>query len=272
MTARNGQVNKLKAHKLYKLISKYMFHFFKKEKFPTVVFVAASFLALIIFFMFYLVIFVTANHKAMTKKNSFQSDKYYLNEDYEENDPYVTKVPDLKQMLAGPIISALDPSVGNLNAKVNIVIFGDFTCAFCAKEEAVVKAILAKYPNQIRFIWKDYPDTDVASVSFKAAVAARCAEEQDKFWQYHDKLFSYDNLTEENFLQIADDIKINHTKFLECLNGLAAQKKVKDNIKEADALEITGVPFMYVNKQEVMGEISLEGLDRIVQVELNREN
>ncbi len=184
-----------------------------------------------------------------------------------------TKVPRLKDMLAGPIISGLDPGMGNEKAPVAVVIFSDYQCDFCREQEQILKNLLNQYGDKIRLIWKDYPESDENSISFLAAVAGRCAQEQKKFWEYHDLLFQNSGgLNSKILFELARKLNLNINQFNYCLSGNEAEQLVKDNIEEADALGISGVPFIYVNDREVMGEITLEELGEIIEIELNKQS
>jgi len=239
------------------------------QNFPTKLFIAASLATFILFAFFWFLVrtnFVTNN----SDRQAVSGDKYYLNENYEEKDPFITKVPDLKDMLAGPIISQADPALGSDNAPITIVEFSDYECEFCQKQEQALKQIIDKYEGKIKLIWKDYPEKDENSISFQAAVSARCAREQNQFWPYHDLLYeNSQNLSQEKFLELASDLNLDINQFNECLAGENAKNLVRDNMEEANALDISGIPFIFVNDQEVMGEISLEELERMVNIELN---
>lgn len=183
-------------------------------------------------------------------------------------DPLVTKVPSLEDFMDGPIISSVDPSLGNPDAKVFLVQYSDFDCQFCQKQENVLKQALNKYGNKIKLIWKDYPNSEPDSLSYLASLSGRCAQMQGKFWEYHDSLYSRKNLNLDCLKEVAEEIKLNINQFEKCLANETARGLVNDNIEEANALDITGVPFIYVNKQEFMGEISLEDLEKAISEEL----
>lgn len=243
-----------------------MLNFFKKSKFPAVLFVASS-LAIFILFVFLFV--VTKISPPLARGGADVRGKYYLNENYSEGDLLVTKVPRLKDILAGPIISDLDPGMGNEKAPVAIVIFSDYQCGFCQKQEQALKNLLSRYGDKIRLIRKDYPESDENSISFLAAVAARCAGEQRQFWPYHDLLYQNSGkLTLLGLLNLSDQLGLNRAEFVKCLDSENIKQLIRDNMEEADALGASGVPLIYVNDREVKGEITLEELEEIIEKEL----
>lgn len=238
----------------------------KKPKFSSSLFVASSLSAFVIVCIFYL--YLSFATSFIGRSNSGSADTYYLKGGISQNDPLLTKRPDLKDMLAGPIISSLDPSLGEIDAPVVIVEFSDFTCAYCQNQERVIKKVMSVYKDKLKLLWKDYPDGNINSISYQAAVAARCAGEQNKFWLYHDALYEQKIRDNDTFTEIADQLKLNKKIFNDCLNSGRFRQLINDNIKEANALDITGVPFVYINDQEVMGEINFEDLEKIIKLEL----
>jgi len=181
-----------------------------------------------------------------------------------DHDPLITKAPSLKDMLRGPIINGPDSARGSDKAKIIIVEFSDFECEFCHQQEEVLAKILEKYRDEVKLIWKDYPSSDSDSGSFQAAVAGRCADELGKFWEYHDLLYQSQDFSQDGLIFLAKALGLRESKFKECLEDEEIKNLVYDNIKEAQALGINGVPFVYVGKQEILGEVSYEELEKMV--------
>jgi len=244
----------------------------KKFTFPTRIFIIASLANFILLSTFFLLLKLNYNNTDNQLKQG-SVEQYYFNKEYNEGDPLITKVPNLKDMLAGPIINDIDPNFGSFNAPVVIIEFSDFECQYCYRQEAVLKQILEQYNNQVRLIWKDYPASDPDSKSYFAAVAARCAQAQGKFWLYHDLLFANgQNLGNELFIDLANKINLKIDLFQECLADSKTKNLINDNILEAQALDINGVPFIYINDQEIMGQLSLKELSKIIEIELEKVN
>ncbi len=254
-----------------------MFSFFNKQNFSTNLFVATSLLVFFMLGFFYFVLVFSQTEARLkfasnnTNNTSDNLEKYYLNYNYNEKDPFITKNPSLEDMLTGPIVSRLDPIMGSREAPVSIVEFADYTCQFCYQQEQLLKKVIKDYGDKVNLVWKDYPEGEINSISWQAGVAARCAGEQGKFWQYHDLLFNnHDKLNSDLFLKIAADLNLDIAKFKKCQQGKKVIALIKDNIDEANALDINGVPFIYVNNQEIMGYMGEEDLRRVIDVELNK--
>jgi protein-disulfide isomerase len=247
-----------------------MFNPFRSPKFSAKLFVTASIFSFAILWFVYIYLSAIVGFKPSAAESA--ADRYYLNTGYAEGDPLITKKPSLKDMLSGPIISSLDPNMGYADAQVAIVEFSDFTCSYCQKQEQIIKKIMQNYKYQVKLLWKDYPDSNINSLSYKSAVAARCAGEQDAFWPFHDFLYEKGvKLDESSFLEIAGMLKLNKNKLTECMESGRTKQLINDNIEEANALAITGIPFIYINNQEIMGETSYDEIERIVKIELNKK-
>ncbi|MFH1427150.1 MAG: thioredoxin domain-containing protein [Patescibacteria group bacterium] len=242
----------------------------KKENFPIKLFIIASLLSFLILGTLFVLLSINFKYPKLVNDN-LSEDRYFFKQNYNKSDPLITKVPSLDNILSGPIISNLDPSLGPKEAKVSVIIFSDFKCDYCLKQEQVLKTIISKYGEQIRLIWKDYPETDRNSESFQAAVAARCAYAQEKFWPYHDLLFaSKQNYNKDFFIKLAKEIGLSLNNFTLCLDDVKTYQQIENNILEAQALNINGVPFIYINDQEIMGETSLAELEKIINAELEK--
>ncbi|PIU03351.1 hypothetical protein COT44_03980 [Candidatus Shapirobacteria bacterium CG08_land_8_20_14_0_20_39_18] len=90
-------------------------------------------------------------------------------------------------------IYSTDPQKGPANAKVTLVKFSDFQCPACLAAYPVIEQILQAYPNQIRFVYKQFPLTSIHPYAQKAAEASLCANAQGKFWEYYDKVFNLES-------------------------------------------------------------------------------
>lgn len=239
---------------------------FKKEKFPTTLFIIASLSAFVLILMIIFFAKISLHQQKISQASATNNQtKLFLKNDFVNDDDYITKRAELKDLINGPIITADDPSLGNDNSDIIIVQFSDFTCQYCQEQEKILKQAMAKF--KIRLVWKDYPETDKKSNSYQSAIAARCAQKQGKFWEYHDRLFGEKNspASEEKFLQIAKGLNLDENAFSDCIKKQQTSGVISDNMKEANALNITGIPFIYVNNQEIMGQTTFDELSAIIK-------
>jgi protein-disulfide isomerase len=239
----------------------------QKNNFPIKLFITASLMTLVLFATLLLVFKQSISPRSNTSSQS--KDTYYLKHSNAPKNDYATKNASLEDILAGPIITNLDPNMGNEKAKVSIVMFTDFSCEFCSKEEAVIKKIVEEYKDKVRYIRKDYPENDKTSVSWQAAVAARCARAQGNFWPYHDLLVKNSSQMDTKLLtDLAGQLKLNASDFKNCQKDEAVSSLVKDNVDEANSLGINGVPFIFVNDKEFLGQMDYDELKQTVDMEL----
>src|SRR5260221_113503 len=114
-----------------------------------------------------------------------------------------------------------DPSWGPANAKVTIVEFSDFQCPYCEMFFQRTYPLLQKnYGDKVRFVFRNYPISGLHPDADRAAYAAACAKEQNKFWEYHDVLFKNQNdLSRDALIKYASQANITDSKqFTDCLD------------------------------------------------------
>jgi protein-disulfide isomerase len=146
-----------------------------------------------------------------------------------------------------------DPSVGPTNAPVTIVEFSDFQCPYCKLSVSVMKEILAKYPGEVKLVYRDYPTPNHPHAP-QAAEAAQCAGEQGKFWEYHDSLFDHQEPGAGwNFIELANAIGLNHNRFVTCLNTGRYREEVAKDLHDGLTLGVTSTPTFFINGRPLVG-------------------
>lgn len=146
------------------------------------------------------------------------------------------------------------PAWGNTGAKVTIVEFSDFQCPFCSRAVPVIQEIKKAYgPDKVRIVFRDMPLPNHPRAK-AAAMAARCANEQGKFWEFHDTLFEHqDKLEDGDFKQHAKTLKLDSGKFDECLASNRHAPAIEKSKTEAEALGISATPSFVVNGVLIQG-------------------
>ena len=163
------------------------------------------------------------------------------------------------------------PSKGPATAPVTIVEFSDFYCPFCKRVQSTLSAILAKYGDKVRLVYRDFPIPQLHPAAPKAAEAARCANDQGKFWPYHDLLHarapkgSPDDLT-----AYANEVGLDVAAFEACLTSGKHAAGVKKDIEEGNRLGIDGTPGFFVNGRSLAGAQPLEAFVTVIEDELAR--
>jgi protein-disulfide isomerase/protein-S-isoprenylcysteine O-methyltransferase Ste14 len=166
------------------------------------------------------------------------------------------------------------PTLGNANAPVTIVEFSDFQCSFCRKFWAdTLPKLKDTYIKQdkVRFIYRHF--AILGKFSEQAAMAAECAGEQGKFWEYHDKLFANQGglaFTEPKLNQYAQELKVNVRTFGQCLDSGRYRQKVEGETAVAISLRARGTPTFFVNGRLMVGAQPFEAFQSIVEEELRK--
>lgn len=187
------------------------------------------------------------------------------------NDPLITQRLTERDLLPEdfPLVTILDPTRGPENAPVVIVEFSDFECPFCKEAQKIIEKVLKKYPTSIRHVWKDAPSTSLHKNALGAHLAARCAQEQTAFWEFHDKLFeNQHNLNRTTYVSIANQIGINGRILEQCIDSQSGKAKVERSIIEAEVLAVDAIPFFFINNERLSGSITFEQIDQLIQKEL----
>lgn len=151
-------------------------------------------------------------------------------------------------------ITENDIILGNLNAPVTIVEYSDYQCPFCKRFFDNSLPLIKKEfieTGKVRFIYRDF--VFYGQESFWAAHAARCANEQEKFWEYHDLLFKKQKtigseiFNRENHAAFAKELGLSVSAFETCMNEARYRKQIETSKQEAMKLGVWGTPSFFVN-------------------------
>jgi protein-disulfide isomerase len=176
-----------------------------------------------------------------------------------------------KTPVGGPSIEGR-PFVGGANATVTIVEFSDFECPICGRFYSIIKQVETQYGDKVKFVYKHFPLRDAHPYAQKAAEASECANDQGKFYAYHDVLFQNQNaLDVPSLKQYARDLGLNGDVFDACLDAGTKVKVVNADYQEGSALGISGTPTFYVNNVQYVGYTSFERLKAIIDAELAKK-
>ena len=164
------------------------------------------------------------------------------------------------------------PSIGPANAPITIVEFSDYQCPFCRRwHQDVYQPLLNAYPGKIRLVYRHLPLTSIHPEAQSAAEASMCANEQNAYWPFHDKLFSSDALGNEVYLQYAQDLGLDTTTFESCLNDHKYQAAVQADNDFAVNLGVRSTPTFFINGLAVVGAQPLDVFKQVIDKELAGE-
>ena len=177
------------------------------------------------------------------------------------------QAPDLPRM----DVEAKGPSRGPTNAPVTIVEFSDFQCPYCGREAPVIERLMKEYDGRVRLVFRNYP-LDFHPFAQKAAEAGACAQEQGKFWEFHDKMFGNQNkLAVEDLKGYAKSVGLDSSKFDKCLDSGEKKALVEEDLKAGSAAGVSGTPAFFINGVFINGAQPYEQMKQTVDRELKKK-
>lgn len=174
-------------------------------------------------------------------------------------------------------IASDTPVLGSQNASVYVVEFSDYECPFCQASEGTNQQVIASLkqndPNwqaPIPNIVESYVNTGKVKLVFRQfpvhgnnnpALASKCAQEQGKFWEYHNILFeNYDALTNTDLQKYAANLGLNLIQFNDCLDSKKYEASIQNDLNDGQALGIQGTPTFFIGNDEI-GYEKIEGAE-----------
>ena len=142
------------------------------------------------------------------------------------------------------------PSLGDKQAQVAIVEFGDYQCPYCGRHATeTLPQLIATYvkTGKVRYFFKDVPVESIHPQALKAAEAAQCAGVQGKYWQLHDRLFqNQEALTPADLTSHAIAVGLDVHKFQQCLDDGTFTAPMRAALKEAKEAGVRGTPQFFL--------------------------
>jgi len=156
------------------------------------------------------------------------------------------------------------PSTGNPNAKVQIIEFADYQCPHCKEASHQLHSLLEEYKDQIQLTYMDFP-INRSGISRKISEGAVCADQQSKFWEYHNLAFEDQaQLSNDSPLVMAKTLQLDIAQFESCTADPATAKKVKMSELQAINLGVRGTPAIYINGRKLEGHYLDKALKKAV--------
>jgi protein-disulfide isomerase len=166
------------------------------------------------------------------------------------------------------------PLLGDSSAKITIVEFGDYQCTYCHLFHKNTKdALLKQYVNtgKVNFVFRDFPLNGPDSVL--AAEGSYCADDQNKYWQYHDELYKNWGgektgwVNQKSLDRFATTVSLDLDKFDKCISDKKYEQKVLDNQKFGEKIGIDGTPsFIVFSGKQITKIIGAQPLSEFQQV------
>ncbi|AEY85512.1 Na+/H+ antiporter NhaA [Streptomyces hygroscopicus subsp. jinggangensis 5008] len=172
--------------------------------------------------------------------------------------------------LAVPVDPDRDHVRGPRHAPVTVVEYGDYECPYCGQAEPVVRALLGGF-DDVRYVWRHLPLTDVHVHAQLAAEAAEAAGAQNKYWQMHDLLISHQgSLALEDLRGYAAMIGLDAGRFERDMVSQSGVTRIAEDVDSADRAGVAGTPTFFVNGRRHHGAYDIAGLSAAVRAARER--
>lgn len=165
-----------------------------------------------------------------------------------------------------PSVNQYDHSIGKDGASLEIVEYGDYQCPYCGAAYPIIKEILQEYGSAIKFVFRNFPLSEMHPMARPAALTAEAAALQGKFWQMHDAIYeNQDSLSPEFLQELVSDLKLDEDVFAENIKEDKVADKIDNDFESGVRSGVNGTPTFYINGKKFNG-----GADDLL--ELIREN
>lgn len=160
------------------------------------------------------------------------------------------------------------PTLGDAGAPVVMIEYGDFRCPYCGEfARETEPQLVDKYVESgtLRMEWRDFPYLGRESVG--AALAARAAQEQGKFWEYHDLLYENQSggFSEERLVELARETRLDIEEFEADLGSGRHEEAVARDFEEGQRIGITGTPTFLINGEVLAGAQPIEVFEDAIE-------
>jgi Na+/H+ antiporter NhaA len=161
---------------------------------------------------------------------------------------------DLPRFLDRDVDPAVDHVRGPVDAPLTLVEYGDFECPFCAKATGVARELRATLGDELRYVFRHLPLTDVHPHAELAARASEAAARQGRFWDLHDLLFTHqDELEYEDLVGYAADLELDVEQFVRDLEEDDVHDRVRADVASSESSGARGTPTFFVNGRRHTG-------------------
>lgn len=145
-----------------------------------------------------------------------------------------------------PAVSDDDHVRGDINAPITVIEYSDFECPFCSRFHPTMQQVMADYSGKVRWVYRHFP-LSFHPEALPAANASECAAEQNKFWEYADKLFeNQDSLDNNYYKQIATELGLNMNQWQSCFDSSKYSDKIESQSAGGANAGVTGTPGSFI--------------------------
>lgn len=158
-------------------------------------------------------------------------------------------------------VTARDHVRGPARAQVTLLEYGDYQCPFCGEAFWVLRDIEERFRRELRFVFRNFPLTEVHPLALEAAEAAEAAGAQHKFWEMHDLLYQNQPRFELGDLgAYATELGLDLDAFTSDLESHRHRERIREDFMDGVRSGVNGTPSFYVNGAKYDGSYALDDL------------
>ena len=173
--------------------------------------------------------------------------------------------------LSEPADDTRDHVRGATDARVTLVEYGDFECPYCGQAETVIRDLLAEFDDDLRYVWRHLPLSDVHPRAQLASEAAEAAAAQGAFWEMYDVLLHHqDELKPTDLVEHARRLGLDTDRFTDDLRRHVYAARIAEDVDSADRSGVSGTPSFFVNGQRHHGAYDVATLAAAVRAARKR--
>src|SRR5256886_2774150 len=158
-------------------------------------------------------------------------------------------------------VNVRDHSQGPTTAAVTLVQYGDYECPYTRQSTTIVRAIQQQLGDQLRFVFRNFPLTEIHPHALHAALAAEAAAMQGKFWQMHDYIFHPQRtLGDSDLAQFADADGLDMQQYARAMAEQRALARIEEDVESGERSGVQGTPTFFINGALYRGSWEREAL------------
>ena len=171
-----------------------------------------------------------------------------------------------------PVSISRDHIQGPDNAPLTLVEYGDYECPYCGQAYPIIKQVQDNLGDNLRFVFRNFPLTQVHPHAQKAAEAAEEADAQNKFWDMHDYLYEHQQALEDKDLEkYAGILGLNLDRFNDNIKNHVHVSRIREDFLSGIQSGVNGTPSFYINEIRYDGSWDLDSLMQILTSIINND-
>lgn len=163
-------------------------------------------------------------------------------------------------------VTAEDHIQGNENALVTLVEYGDYECPHCGHAHTIVKQLQRQFGSKLRFVFRNFPLTEIHPLAEPAAETAEYADSLGLFWEMHDLIFENQaNLSSGLLIELAESLGLSEGKLEKILLNHTYEPKIQKDFLGGVKSGVNGTPTFFINNERHRGSFEFEELAAAIQ-------